>query len=122
VGTGGSAAVPGYEVAGKTGTAQKARTDGYAGYAKDKYIASFSGYLPAGDPQVLIINSLVEPSNAIYGGTVAAPTFSKLAQFSVAHLKIPPSTTIEVGEIPRETVGAPGDGSVPAADEDDVGQ
>lgn len=91
-GTGANAAVAGYEVAGKTGTAQKARTDGYAGYAAGKYVASFSGFLPADDPQVLIIVSLDEPSNSIYGGTVAAPTFSRLAQFTVSHLKIPPST------------------------------
>ncbi len=96
-GTGSNAAVPGYDVAGKTGTAQKARTDGYAGYAKNKYIASFSGFLPAHDPQVLIIVSLDEPSNSIYGGTVAAPTFSKLAAFTVSHLKIPPSSSVVSG-------------------------
>ncbi len=91
-GTGANAAVPGYSVAGKTGTAQKARTDGYAGYAAGKYVASFSGFLPVEDPQVLIIVALDEPSNSIYGGTAAAPTFSRLAQFTVSHLKIPPST------------------------------
>ncbi|MHB9003089.1 MAG: penicillin-binding transpeptidase domain-containing protein, partial [Coriobacteriia bacterium] len=90
-GTGDAAAVPGYKVAGKTGTAQKARTDG-RGYAAGKYVGSFSGFLPADDPRVLIIVSLDEPSNAIYGGIVAAPTFSRLAQFSVSHLKIPPTT------------------------------
>lgn len=91
-GTGANAAVPGYEVAGKTGTAQKARTDGVAGYAAGRYVASFSGFLPADDPQVLILVAIDEPSNSIYGGTVAAPTFSRLAQFAVSHLKIPPST------------------------------
>ncbi len=97
-GTGSEAAVPGYEVAGKTGTAQKARTDGRTGYARDKYIASFSGFLPAGNPQVLILVMLDEPSNAIYGGTVAAPTFAKLAQFSVSHLKIPPTSSVPEAE------------------------
>lgn len=92
-GTGASAAVPGYTVAGKTGTAQKARTDG-RGYAAGKYVGSFSGFIPAEDPQVLIIVSLDEPTNAIYGGVVAAPVFSKLAEFSVSHLKIPPSTVV----------------------------
>ncbi|MDZ4064456.1 MAG: penicillin-binding protein 2 [Coriobacteriia bacterium] len=90
-GTGTEAAVQGYVVAGKTGTAQKARTDG-PGYAAGKYMASFFGYLPADDPQVLIMVILDEPSNAIYGGVVAAPTFSALGRFSVSHLKIPPST------------------------------
>jgi len=89
-GTGGNAAVPGYEVAGKTGTAQKARSDG-RGYESDAYIGSFVGFLPADDPQVLIFVALDEPSNAIYGGTVAAPTFQALAEFCVSHLKIPPS-------------------------------
>ena len=90
-GTGDQAAVPGYTVAGKTGTAQVALSDG-RGYAKGAYIASFIGYLPAEDAQVLISVKLDEPRNAIYGGTVAAPVFSSLGAFSVAHLKIPPST------------------------------
>jgi cell division protein FtsI/penicillin-binding protein 2 len=90
-GTGTEAAVSGYEVAGKTGTAQVALKNGL-GYAEGEYISSFIGYLPADDAQVLISVKIDEPSNAIYGGVVAAPTFSKLAQFSVEHLKIPPST------------------------------
>jgi len=93
-GTGASAAVPGYEVAGKTGTAQKARTDGQAGYEKGAYVASFSGFLPAEDPRVLIVVTVDEPSNAIYGGTVAAPTFSRIAAYCVDHLKIPPGVPV----------------------------
>ncbi len=91
-GTGSGARVTGYTVAGKTGTAQKARTDGQAGYAAGKYIASFSGFVPAEDPAVLIIVMIDEPSNSIYGGTVAAPTFSKLSAYCMEHLKIPPTT------------------------------
>jgi len=90
-GTGGNAAVPGYEVAGKTGTAQKALSGG-GGYAAGAYVGSFVGFLPADDPQVLILVTLDEPSNAIYGGTVAAPTFQALAQFCVSHLKVPPAS------------------------------
>lgn len=90
-GTGGAAAVEGYEVAGKTGTAQKARTDG-RGYAAGMYIGSFSGFLPADDPQVLIIVIIDEPKGAIYGGVVAAPVFSEVAAFAVSHLKIPPTS------------------------------
>jgi cell division protein FtsI (penicillin-binding protein 3) len=93
-GTGSEAAVPGYEVAGKTGTAQKARTDGRAGYAKGKYVASFSGFLPAEDPRVVIVVNIDEPSNSIYGGTVAAPTFSRIAAYCVEHLKIPPGEPV----------------------------
>ncbi len=76
-----------------------------AGYAKDKYVASFAGFLPAEDPQVLIIVSIDEPSNAIYGGAVAAPTFSRLAEFSVSHLRIPPSTVREVSVDGSSTAG-----------------
>ena len=96
-GTGSAARVPGYTVAGKTGTAQKARKDG-KGYAGGGYIGSFSGFLPAEDARVLIIVTLDEPANAIYGGTVAAPTFSELARFSVAHLKIPPKSEAADGD------------------------
>lgn len=90
-GTGGAAAVPGYSVAGKTGTAQKALPGG-RGYAGGKYIGSFIGYLPAEDPQILISVIIDEPSNAIYGGTVAAPLFSSIGQFAVSQLNIPPSS------------------------------
>ncbi len=90
-GTGTEAQVPGYTVAGKTGTAQVALPNG-RGYAKGTYIGSFIGYLPAEDPQVLICVKLDQPRNAIYGGTVAAPVFSKLAAFAVSHLKIPPTS------------------------------
>ncbi len=90
-GTGSAARVTGYTVAGKTGTAQKARTDGVPGYAAGKYVASFSGFVPAEDPAVLIIVTLDEPSNSIFGGTVAAPTFSTLAAYCMEHLKIPPT-------------------------------
>jgi cell division protein FtsI/penicillin-binding protein 2 len=103
-GTGGNAAVRGYSVAGKTGTAQKARADG-RGYAEDKYVASFAGFIPAEDPQVLIIVAIDEPSNAIYGGAVAAPTFSGLAEFSVSHLRIPPTTVEEVTVDGSSTTG-----------------
>lgn len=90
-GTGKSARVPGYSVAGKTGTAQKTKTGG-GGYASGKYVASFAGFLPAEDPKVLIVVTVDEPSAAIYGGSVAAPAFSRIAQFAVSHLKIPPSS------------------------------
>ncbi len=90
-GTGKAAAVPGYRVAGKTGTAQKARTDG-KGYKGGGYVGSFIGYLPAEDPQLLICVTLDRPTNAIYGGVVAGPTFSRIASFSMSHLKIPPSS------------------------------
>ena len=90
-GTGASAAVPGYTVAGKTGTAQKARPGG-GGYKGGGYVGSFIGYLPAEDPQVLICITVDQPTNAIYGGVVAGPSFSRIGRFAVSHLKIPPSS------------------------------
>jgi cell division protein FtsI (penicillin-binding protein 3) len=102
-GTGSEARVSGYTVAGKTGTAQKARTDGTAGYAAGKYIGSFSGFLPVKDPAVLIIVTIDEPSNSIYGGTVAAPTFSKLAAYCMEHLKIPPAQKKPVSQDASKT-------------------
>jgi cell division protein FtsI (penicillin-binding protein 3) len=86
-GTGTAAAVKGFTVAGKTGTAQKARA-GSRGYAEGSYVGSFIGYLPAEDPRLLICVTIDEPRAGYYGGTCAAPTFSKLAEFSVTHLKI----------------------------------
>jgi len=93
-GTGTAAKVPGYTVAGKTGTAQKALSGG-RGYVGGKFVGSFIGFLPAEDPQVLVCVTMDEPKAGYYGGTVAAPTFAKLAQFSVEHLKVPPSSGAE---------------------------
>jgi cell division protein FtsI/penicillin-binding protein 2 len=110
-GTGSAAAVAGYEVAGKTGTAQKPIPGGL-GYMKGVYVSSFAGYLPAGDPRVLIVVTIDEPSSGLYGGTVAAPMFSKLASFCVAHLTIPPARLV----LPAQKgPAAAGNGSVSAA-------
>ena len=105
-GTGSAARITGYTVAGKTGTAQKARTDGVAGYAAGKYVASFSGFVPAEDPAVLIIVTLDEPSNSIFGGTVAAPTFSALGAYCMEHLKIPPTPVKTSSKEASSTAGA----------------
>jgi cell division protein FtsI/penicillin-binding protein 2 len=88
-GTGSAAAVPGYTVAGKTGTAQKPRTDG-RGYAAGKYIASFAGFLPAEDPRVLVVVMLDEPSNGYYGGPLAGPAFANIASFAASQLRVAP--------------------------------
>lgn len=76
-GTGRLAAVEGYRVAGKTGTAQKA--DPLArGYSKDKYVALFAGYLPAEAPRAVIVVAVDEPRTNHYGGVVAAPVFAEI--------------------------------------------
>ena len=89
-GTGSRAAVAGYTAAGKTGTAQKARTDGRSGYAKGAYVASFAGFLPAEDPEVVIVVTVDEPSNGIYGGAIAGPVFSDLGAFAMSHMAVAP--------------------------------
>ena len=88
-GTASEAAIPGYTLAGKTGTAEKADLVN-GGYAKDKYIASFVGYAPARDPRLLVAVMVDEPKGAIYGGVVAAPAFQKILSFALPYLRIPP--------------------------------
>jgi cell division protein FtsI (penicillin-binding protein 3) len=86
-GTGGLAAVGGYKVAGKTGTAQK---PGPHGYAPGKYVSSFVGIVPASAPRAVILVSVDEPHGQIYGGTVAAPAFARIASFDMQYLGVPP--------------------------------
>lgn len=76
-GTGKLASVPGFTVAGKTGTAQKAAPGG--GYSRDRYVASFIGFVPAEAPRVVIAVVIDEPKGKIYGGDVAAPVFAAVA-------------------------------------------
>lgn len=76
-GTGRKAAVPGFTVAGKTGTAQKAVPG--AGYSADKYVASFFGFLPAERPRAVVGVLVDEPRGRTYGGDVAAPVFAAIA-------------------------------------------
>ena len=87
-GTGGNAAVEGYTVAGKTGTAQKPYDD-RRGYEPGAYFGSFAGYAPAEDPQLVVVVSLDEPRAGYYGGTVAAPAFSAIMSFALADQRIP---------------------------------
>ena len=87
-GTATEASVPGYELAGKTGTAQKA--DEFGGYSKTKYFASFIGFAPAKNPRLLVAVMVDEPQGAIYGAEVAAPAFEKMVSFALPYLKIPP--------------------------------
>jgi cell division protein FtsI (penicillin-binding protein 3) len=86
-GTGTEAAVQGYQVAGKTGTA--AKPDPRGGYSTSKYVASFVGAVPASDPRLVVLVTVDEPST-IWGGTVAAPAFQQIASFALQYLEIPP--------------------------------
>jgi cell division protein FtsI/penicillin-binding protein 2 len=83
-GTGTLAVVPGYQVAGKTGTA--AKPDEHGGYSDSRYVASFVGAVPASRPRLLILVSVDEPRGAIWGGVVAAPAFAQIAKFDLQYL------------------------------------
>jgi cell division protein FtsI (penicillin-binding protein 3) len=88
-GTGEAAAMDGYVVAGKTGTAQKADyTRG--GYAEDQWIATFVGFVPAQHPRLVISVVIDEPVIEHYGGTVAGPVFRRVAEASLRHLGVAP--------------------------------
>jgi cell division protein FtsI (penicillin-binding protein 3) len=87
-GTGQEAQVPGYWVAGKTGTARKP-LEGQLGYS-DQYVASFIGFVPARDPQ-LVVAAIIDEPTTVYGGVAAAPLFREVVRFALAHLRIPPS-------------------------------
>jgi len=87
-GTGTEAAIPGYTVAGKTGTAAKIDPDGR--YSTSRYVASFVGLVPASKPRLVIMVMVDEPRASIWGGTVAAPAFKEIASFNLQHLEIPP--------------------------------
>lgn len=108
-GTGREAAVPGYQVAGKTGTAQKPRSDG-GGYAG--YVGSFIGFAPASNPQLVVGVILDEPS-PIWGGLTAAPAFREVMQFALRHLGIGPGQALVTQGTP---LPAPGRSGVAAPD------
>jgi cell division protein FtsI (penicillin-binding protein 3) len=89
-GTASEVSIPGYELAGKTGTASK--VDPETGeYSKSKYIASFIGFAPASDPKLLCAVVVNEPqTGSIFGGTVAAPAFGQIMSFALPYLGIAP--------------------------------
>jgi cell division protein FtsI (penicillin-binding protein 3) len=89
-GTGAKAAIPGFEVAGKTGTAQKIDPATQT-YSKTKYLASFVGFVPADAPRLVILVMIDEPRKSYWGGEVAAPVFQKIARKTLRYLHIPSS-------------------------------
>ena len=91
-GTGTNAQIAGYQVAGKTGTAQKVNEE-EGGYADDRFVASFVGMVPADHPRLVILVMVDEPSTEHLGARVAAPAFAKIAELSLRMLGIPPSET-----------------------------
>jgi cell division protein FtsI (penicillin-binding protein 3) len=85
-GTASEVSVPGYTLAGKTGTAQVAEN---GTYSETKYVASFIGFAPAQNPQFLCAVIVDEPQGEIYGGSVAAPAFGQIAEFALPYLGVP---------------------------------
>lgn len=85
-GTGTEAQIPGYQVAGKTGTALKPAPTG--GYYAGRFVASFIGFLPAADPRIVVAAILDEPATE-YGGVAAAPLFQQVARYAIQRLGIP---------------------------------
>ncbi|HEX7247532.1 MAG TPA: penicillin-binding protein 2 [Actinomycetota bacterium] len=89
-GTGVNAQIPGYQVAGKTGTSRKLDENGR--YVQ-RYHASFAGFLPAADPRVVIAVSIDEP-RTVYGGLAAAPLFQEIARYAIQRLAIPAAPSV----------------------------
>ena len=95
-GTAAEAAVPGFTISGKTGTAQKAAPGG--GYEKNKYVVSFSGYLPADHPEfvglVVLDDAHTSKPELNYGGLVSGPIFSQIAEKAARYLDLQPHEEI----------------------------
>jgi cell division protein FtsI (penicillin-binding protein 3) len=99
-GTGINAQIPGYQVAGKTGTAKKIDSQGHY---MDRYVASFIGFLPASRPRVVVTAILDEP-RTVYGGVAAAPLFQHVARYAIQRLGIEPSAPLP---LPPHALPAP---------------
>ena len=87
-GTASGAAIQGYALGGKTGTAEK--PDEYGGYSKTKFVSSFVGFAPVRRPKLLVAVMVDEPQGDIYGGTVAAPAWREITSFALNYLRIAP--------------------------------
>lgn len=126
-GTGFNAAVEGFRVAGKTGTAQKVDPV-TRGYSVDKRTASFIGFVPANQPKLTIMVVIDEPKTSPYGGVVAAPAFRSIAQQSLCYMKVAPEggakikpQVAEKAQIsPLQTASLAAEGTVNEGDEGSV--
>jgi cell division protein FtsI (penicillin-binding protein 3) len=133
-GSGVEAKVPGYFVAGKTGTAAKPDPV-RGGYSETHYVGSFVGFAPARNPRVVVLVTVDEPKGTIWGGTVAAPAFSEIMRFALQYLQVPPDLPAEAAKAAamaaaeaaepsdaEETAGATGDadGSTDSPSTDEI--
>jgi len=101
-GTGTMANIEGFDVAGKTGTAQKADPV-HGGYAAKKRVGSFVGFVPANDPRLVALVMIDEPEVNVYGGVVAAPVFRNIAQGALRRLAVAPEKTLPLPTAPKGT-------------------
>jgi cell division protein FtsI (penicillin-binding protein 3) len=95
--TGNAAQIPGYTVAGKTGTAQK---PGPHGYTTGEYTASFVGFVPVSKPRLAVLVVVDNPRGAIFGGVVAAPAFAEISKFDLQYLGVPPDAPVRTTTTP----------------------
>jgi cell division protein FtsI/penicillin-binding protein 2 len=95
--TGNEAQIPGYTVAGKTGTAQK---PGPHGYTTGQYVASFVGFVPVEKPRLVVLVMVDDPHLAIFGGVVAAPAFAQIAKFGLQYMSVPPDAPVTTTTTP----------------------
>lgn len=101
-GTGTKAAISGFRVAGKTGTAQK--IDPRTGtYSASRFVASFTGYVPADNPQLAMIVVIDEPQGDTWGGAVAAPVFSRVGEQVLSYLGVPSNEPLTVAMATRKS-------------------
>ncbi len=105
-GTGTQAALSGYEVAGKTGTAQKIDPL-LKKYSDERYIGSFMGFVPADDPRLAILVVIDEPEGTPHGGVVAAPVFRTIAQQSLQYLNVSPKKGAVVARARKDQKNRP---------------
>jgi cell division protein FtsI/penicillin-binding protein 2 len=108
-GTAKSAVVPGFKVAGKTGTAQK--IDPKGGYLSGRYVSSFIGFLPADDPKFVLLVTLDDPTvkgEVAFGGKTAAPVFSEIAARAVSYMDLRPTESIPPPAGTKKVALAPG--------------
>lgn len=109
VGTGTNAAIDGYTVAGKTGTARKP-LENARGYKAGAYISSFAGFVPAENPSMSAIVMLDEPT-PIFGGLVAAPVFAEVLRYGLRQFRIPPPPMALPAVVPEVSVDVAKEGS-----------
>src|SRR5690606_11430485 len=88
--SGEKARIPGFLVAGKTGTAQKVNPNA-RGYLKGSYISSFAGFIPANQPRFVIFVAVDNPKDQFYGSQVAAPLFARIASYAVRQEGLSPT-------------------------------